>query len=108
MIGNRLRRGTVLLALFTLLFLNSSIYVQIIQTQEEQCMVNQAEEEQLVLLMPTPSKYLDPYIDKFKDWYFNHTSKNITVEHVRKGGVECVSHIEGQARQPYEDIVASI
>jgi len=108
MIGNRLRRGTVLLTLFISLFLNSSIYVQIIQTQEEQCMVNQAEEEQLVLLMPTPSKYLDPYIDKFKDWYFNHTSKNITVKHVRKGGVECVSHIEGQAGQPYEDIVASI
>jgi len=118
MIGNGLRRRIVLFISFTLLFLNASIYIQLIQTQEKQFevaqaleekhMVTQAEEEQLVLLMPTPSKYLDPYIDKFKDWYFNYTSKNITVEHVRKGGVECVSHIEGQAKQPYEDIVASI
>jgi len=117
-IGNGLRRGIVIFISVTLFFLNTSIYVQIIQIQEGQFQVAQdleeqipgpqAEEEQLILLMPTPSKYLDPYIDKFKDWYFNQTSKNITVEHVRKGGVECVSYIEGQAKQPDEDIIASI
>ena len=117
-IGNGWRRGIVIYISLTLFFLNTSIYVQIIQIQEEQfhvtqnleeqIPVTQAEEEQLILLMPTPSKYLDPYIDKFKNWYFNQTSKNITVEHVRKGGVESVSYIEGQAKQPYEDIIASI
>jgi len=98
MIGNGLRKGIVLFALFTLVFIDTSFCVRVAQAQEEQ----------LVLLMPTSSKYLDPYIDKFKDWYFNQRGKTINVEHVQKGGVECANYIEGQAKQPYEDVVASI
>lgn len=97
MIGNGSERGTLL---FVLLFLAILLFVQPVQAQQEQ--------EQLVLLMPTPSKYLDPYIDRFEDWYFEQTGKTIKVVHVRKGGVECVEHVEGQAKHPYEDIVASI
>ena len=97
MIGNGSERGAVL---FVLLFLAILLFVQPVQAQQEQ--------EQLVLLMPTPSKYLDPYIDRFEDWYFEETGKTIKVVHVREGGVECVEHVEEQAKHPYEDIVASI
>ncbi len=65
-------------------------------------------EEHLVVLMPTPSTYTGPYIERFAEWYFQQTGKTIVVEHVRKGGVECVEHITGQAGQPYEDVIASI
>ena len=97
MIGNGSERGALLFVLF---FLAILLFVQPVQAQQEQ--------EQLVLLMPTPSKYLDPYIDRFEDWYFEQTGKTIKVVHVRKGGVECVEHVEEQAKRPYEDIVASI
>jgi signal transduction histidine kinase len=89
-IGDGLRRKILIVLILFLFF-------QPVQAQE-----------QLVLLMPTPSKYLDPYIDRFEDWYLEQTGKPIRVEHVRKGGVECVRHVEEQAKQPYEDVVASI
>ncbi len=95
MIGNGLRRGTVLFVLLSLAILP---FIQPVQAQQEQ----------LVLLMPTPSKYLDPYIDKFENWYFEQTGKTIEVEHVRMGGVEVVGHVETQEKQPHEDVVASI
>ena len=95
-IGNRFRRGIVLFA--SLFFLDILLFIQPVRAQHEQ----------LVLLMPTPSKYLEPYIDKFKDWYFEQTGKTIEVEHVRMGGVQCVDHVEKQEKRPYEDIVASI
>jgi len=94
MIGNGLRREIVLFVLFLIILL----FIQPVRAQHEQ----------LVLLMPTPSKYLDPCIGKFKDWYFEQTGKTIEVEHVRMGGVECAGHVEKQEKHPYEDVVASI
>ena len=67
-----------------------------------------AQSEKLVLLMPTPSKYADPYVMRFKDWYNEQTGKTIEVERVKLGGVLCVAHIEGQGGIPQEDIIASI
>ncbi len=95
MIGNGLRKGTVLLVLLSLAIL---LFIRPVQAQQEQ----------LVLLMPTPSKYLDPYIEKFENWYFEQTGKTIEVEHVRMGGVEVMGHVETQEKHPYEDVVASI
>ncbi len=66
------------------------------------------EVEQLVILMPTPSKYVDPYVDKFKIWYYNETNKPIDVTHVRKGGVECIEYVEEQGGNPNEDVIASM
>lgn len=95
MIGDGLRRGTIL---SILLFLAILVFIPPVHAQQEQ----------LVLLMPTPPKYLDPYIEQFEGWYFEQTGKTIEVEHVRKGGVETVEYVEKQENQPYEDIVASI
>ncbi len=64
--------------------------------------------EKLVVLMPTPEKYANEYIEKFKIWHFNRTGKTIEVEYVQKGGVECIEHIENQKVHPNEDVVASI
>lgn len=67
-----------------------------------------AQPEKLVILMPTPSKYVDPYIERFKEWYYTQTGKTIEVEHVRLGGVKCIARIEAQEGTPYEDVIASL
>ncbi len=64
--------------------------------------------EQLVVLMLTPSKYVDPYIEMFEEWYEAKTGKTIEVQHNRIGGVKCLEHIESQGGNPQEDIIASI
>lgn len=81
MMGNGSKRGTILFVLLSSVIL---LFIQPVRAQPEQ----------LVLLMPTPSKYLDPYIEKFEDWYFEETGKTIEVEHVRMGGVECPGHVK--------------
>lgn len=67
-----------------------------------------AQQEKLVVLMPTPSKYMDPYVERFEEWYYSQTGKTIEVERVRLGGVLCVAYIEGQGGIPQEDVIASI
>ena len=64
--------------------------------------------ERLVVLMPTPSKYIDPYIEMFQEWYEAKTGKTIEVQHFRLGGVKCLSHVESQGGNPQEDVVASL
>ena len=67
-----------------------------------------AQPEQLVVLMPTPPQYVNPYIDQFEEWYFERTGKNIEVEHIQVGGVKLVSRVEEQKGEPYEDVVTSL
>ena len=67
-----------------------------------------AQPEKLVVLMPTPSRYAEPYIESFKNWYFGQTGTTIIVEHVRLGGVKCVERVEEQAETPREDVITSI
>ncbi len=64
--------------------------------------------EKVIVLMPTPSKYVDPYIERFKEWYFEGTGKKIEVEHIQVGGVKLVSRVEEQKGEPYEDVVMSL
>lgn len=99
MIGKKFEKGTTLFVLLILLSLPAiAVVIQPVQAQGEQ----------LVLLMPTTSKYLDPYIDRFKDWYLERTGKTIEVKHVRMGGVECIERVREQGGNPTEDVVASI
>lgn len=64
--------------------------------------------EQLTILMPTPSKYVDPYVEMFEEWYQAKTGKTIEVRHNRIGGVKSLEHIESQRGNPQEDVIASI
>ena len=66
------------------------------------------QQEKLVVLMPTPSKYADPYIERFEEWYQTQTGKTITVEHVRLGGVNSLVRVEEQEGTPYEDVVVNM
>lgn len=68
----------------------------------------ESQSEKLVILMPTPSKYVDPYIESFREWYQTETGKTIEVEHVRLGGVKTVDRVEEQGGTPYEDVVVSL
>ena len=99
-------RGILLKILFMSLIL-FTLFILPVHAQKEQSL-EQSEQEKLVLLMPTPSKYTEQYIDQFKDWYLNKTGKTIEVESVQKGGVECIEHVENQEGNPNEDVVASI
>ena len=67
-----------------------------------------AQSDKLVVLMPTPSRYVEPYIESFKNWYFSQTGKTIIVEHVQLGGVKCVERVEEQKGTPREDVITSI
>lgn len=67
-----------------------------------------AQQEKLVVLMPTPSKYADPYVSSFQEWYLNKTGKMISVEHVQLGGVKIVPRVEEQGGKPREDVVVSL
>lgn len=66
------------------------------------------QQEKLVVLMSTPSKYADPYIERFEEWYHIRTGKTIAVEHVQLGGVNSLARVEEQERAPYEDVVANL
>ena len=69
----------------------------------------ESQSEKLVVLMPTPSKYVDPYIERFREWYQAQTGKTIEVERVwwvRLDSVQCVARIEGQEGMPHEDVIA--
>lgn len=84
------------------------IIIIITQLDRVENVYGQSEEEKLVLLMPTPEKYTQPYITRFQEWYYSQTGKQISVIQNRVGGVNCLPYIKGQEGYPEEDVIASL
>jgi len=107
--GRRISFKILFTLIFTLILFTLFLSMPV-HAQEDNLTAQQGgqESEKLVVLMPTPSSYAGSYIEQFKDWYFNRTGKQIEVEYVQKGGVDCINHIESQEQKPHEDVIASV